>query len=78
MQAGPLRDSEPVPAAVCSVKTEAVSDCRSLPLQHALSGHAKVKPFDPKVACKQECLITTFQDVYFVSESFEDAKEKMR
>lgn len=47
-------------------------------LQHALSGHAKVKPFDPKITCKQECLITTFQDVYFVSESFEDAKEKMR
>lgn len=47
-------------------------------LRHALSGHAKVKPFDPKVACKQECLITSFQDVYFVSESFEDAKEKMR
>ncbi|KAL4697196.1 hypothetical protein H8959_002894, partial [Pygathrix nigripes] len=47
-------------------------------LKHALSGHAKVKPFDPKITCKQECLITTFQDVYFVSESFEDAKEKMR
>ncbi|MEJ1287076.1 tryptophan hydroxylase 1 [Cricetulus griseus] len=46
-------------------------------LKHAISGHAKVKPFDPKVACKQECLITTFQDVYFVSESFEDAKQKM-
>ncbi|KAF3829940.1 hypothetical protein GH733_001365, partial [Mirounga leonina] len=47
-------------------------------LKHSLSGHAKVKPFDPKITCKQECLITTFQDVYFVSESFEDAKEKMR
>nr|XP_023406572.1 tryptophan 5-hydroxylase 1 [Loxodonta africana] len=47
-------------------------------LKHALSGRAKIKPFDPKITCKQECLITTFQDVYFVSESFEDAKEKMR
>ncbi|XP_075784217.1 tryptophan 5-hydroxylase 1 isoform X1 [Pelodiscus sinensis] len=47
-------------------------------LKHALSGNAKVKPFDPKVTCKQECIITTFQDVYFVSESFEEAKEKMR
>ncbi|GAB0189978.1 tryptophan 5-hydroxylase 1 [Grus japonensis] len=45
---------------------------------HSLSGSAKVKPFDPKVTCKQECLITTFQEVYFVSESFEEAKEKMR
>ncbi|KAL8169922.1 UNVERIFIED_CONTAM: Tryptophan 5-hydroxylase 1 [Gekko kuhli] len=47
-------------------------------LKHALSGNAKVKPFDPSVTCKQECMITTFQDVYFSSESFEDAKEKMR
>ncbi|XP_072128424.1 tryptophan 5-hydroxylase 1 isoform X1 [Mobula birostris] len=47
-------------------------------LKYSLSGNAKVKPFDPKVTSKQECLITTFQDVYFVSESFEEAKEKMR
>ncbi|XP_069757265.1 tryptophan 5-hydroxylase 1 isoform X2 [Narcine bancroftii] len=47
-------------------------------LKYSLSGNAKVKPFDPSVTCKQECLITTFQDVYFVSESFEEAKEKMR
>lgn len=46
--------------------------------QHALSGNAKVKPFEPSVTCKQECMITTFQEVYFISESFEDAKEKMR
>ncbi|KAK1161828.1 tryptophan 5-hydroxylase 1-like [Acipenser oxyrinchus oxyrinchus] len=47
-------------------------------LKHALSGKSKVKLFDPKVTCKQDCIITTFQDVYFVSESFEEAKEKMR
>ncbi|XP_063294396.1 tryptophan 5-hydroxylase 1 [Pelobates fuscus] len=47
-------------------------------LKHSLSGNAKVKPFDPVVTCNQECIITTFQDVYFVSESFEEAKEKMR
>ncbi|RXN18288.1 TBC1 domain family member 15 [Labeo rohita] len=47
-------------------------------LRHALSDKAKVKMFDPKTTCYQECLITTFQDVYFVSESFEEAKEKMR
>uniref|UniRef100_A0AAX7U578 Tryptophan 5-hydroxylase 2 n=1 Tax=Astatotilapia calliptera TaxID=8154 RepID=A0AAX7U578_ASTCA len=39
---------------------------------------ACVKMFDPKTTCNQECLITTFQEVYFVSESFEEAKEKMR
>uniref|UniRef100_H3ALJ9 Tryptophan 5-hydroxylase 2 n=1 Tax=Latimeria chalumnae TaxID=7897 RepID=H3ALJ9_LATCH len=47
-------------------------------LKHALSDKANVKPFDPKTTCKQECLITTFQEVYFVSESFEEAKESMR
>ncbi|KAG2460064.1 tryptophan 5-hydroxylase 2 isoform X1 [Polypterus senegalus] len=47
-------------------------------LKHSLSDKACVKPFDPKTTCTQECLITTFQDVYFVSESFEEAKEKMR
>ncbi|XP_026523930.1 tryptophan 5-hydroxylase 1 [Notechis scutatus] len=47
-------------------------------LKHALSGNAKVKSFEPTVTCKQECMITTFQEVYFISESFEDAKEKMR
>lgn len=50
----------------------------SVILQHALSDKATVKVFDPKTTCFQECLITTFQDVYFVSESFEEAKEKMR
>ncbi|TNN42494.1 Tryptophan 5-hydroxylase 1 [Liparis tanakae] len=47
-------------------------------LKHALSGRANILPFDPMVTCHQECIITTFQDVYFVSESFEDAKNKMR
>ncbi|KFV67973.1 Tryptophan 5-hydroxylase 2, partial [Dryobates pubescens] len=42
-------------------------------LKHALSDKANVKTFDPKT-----CLITTFQENYFVSESFEEAKEKMR
>ncbi|TSK13452.1 Tryptophan 5-hydroxylase [Bagarius yarrelli] len=47
-------------------------------LKHALSGNARVLPFDPKVTCNQECIITTFQDAYFMSESFEVAKVKMR
>ncbi|KTF76417.1 hypothetical protein cypCar_00036047 [Cyprinus carpio] len=47
-------------------------------LKHSLSGSAKILPFEPNITCKQECLITTFQDVYFVSESFEEAKFRMR
>uniref|UniRef100_A0A3B4A197 tryptophan 5-monooxygenase n=1 Tax=Periophthalmus magnuspinnatus TaxID=409849 RepID=A0A3B4A197_9GOBI len=46
-------------------------------LKHALSGNARIIPFDPKITCNQECIITTFQDVYFVSNSFEEAKVKM-
>ncbi|KAH3729325.1 hypothetical protein DPMN_055293 [Dreissena polymorpha] len=47
-------------------------------LQHALTDKSVKKPFDPLTTCEQECLITTFQDVYFYTESFEDAKEQMR
>ncbi|CAL8383055.1 unnamed protein product [Arctogadus glacialis] len=47
-------------------------------LKHALSENAHILTFDPAVTCNQECIITTFQDVYFVSESFEEAKAKMR
>ncbi|KAE8297180.1 Tryptophan 5-hydroxylase [Larimichthys crocea] len=47
-------------------------------LKHALSGKACILPFDPMVTSNQKCMITTFQDAYFVSDSFEEAKNKMR
>ncbi|XP_038071688.1 tryptophan 5-hydroxylase 1-like [Patiria miniata] len=47
-------------------------------LQHAMSSEAKMLPFSPIAATKQECRITTYQDAYFVSESFEEAKEMIR
>uniref|UniRef100_T1J5F7 Tryptophan 5-hydroxylase 2 n=1 Tax=Strigamia maritima TaxID=126957 RepID=T1J5F7_STRMM len=47
-------------------------------LKHALSDKAVILPFEPERTSQQECLITTFQDVYFHSDSFETAKEKMR
>uniref|UniRef100_A0A3Q3FZV7 Tryptophan hydroxylase 1b n=1 Tax=Kryptolebias marmoratus TaxID=37003 RepID=A0A3Q3FZV7_KRYMA len=47
-------------------------------LKHALSGRANILPFDPVSTCHQECMITTFQKAYFVAESFEEAKNKMR
>ncbi|CAF1145627.1 unnamed protein product [Rotaria sordida] len=53
-----------------------LSSCSEL--QHALSDEAKKLPFDPDIVCKTKCLITTYQDQYFVSASFIDAKEKMR
>lgn len=53
-----------------------LSSCAEL--EHALSSQAKILPFDPEVVCRQTCLITTYQDQYFVSASFVEAKEKMR
>uniref|UniRef100_A0A8C7X5X5 tryptophan 5-monooxygenase n=1 Tax=Oryzias sinensis TaxID=183150 RepID=A0A8C7X5X5_9TELE len=47
-------------------------------LKHSLSGKANILPFDPILTCNQECMITTFQEAYFVAESFEEAKNKMR
>lgn len=53
-----------------------LSSCAEL--EHALSPNAKKLAFDPAVVCKTKCLITTYQDQYFVSSSFVEAKEKMR
>ena len=49
-------------------------------LRHALSDEAKpkIRLFDPVVTSAEECIITSFQNAYFYSESFEKAKEKMR
>lgn len=49
-------------------------------LKHALSDEAKlkIKPFDPNVTAYEECIITSFQNAYFYTETFEEAKDKMR
>ncbi|KAJ7411409.1 Tryptophan 5-hydroxylase 2 [Pitangus sulphuratus] len=66
------------PDKVQNVQKAFVGLCSRVEKKHALSDKANVKAFDPKTTCLQECLITTFQEAYFVSESFEEAKEKMR
>ncbi|KAG8228007.1 hypothetical protein J437_LFUL007980 [Ladona fulva] len=38
----------------------------------------KLKRFDPEITCQEECVITAFQNAYFYTDSFEEAKEKMR
>lgn len=48
------------------------------PWQHAVSGSAHILAFDPILTCQQEPMITTFQKVYFYTDSFTDAKEQMR
>ena len=46
-------------------------------LKYCLSGEPEIRPFDPPQTALQKYPITQYQPVYFVSESFEDAKEKM-
>lgn len=46
--------------------------------QHCLSGEPETREFDPEAAAVQPYQDQTYQPVYFVSESFLDAKEKFR
>ncbi|KAK8392607.1 hypothetical protein O3P69_014787 [Scylla paramamosain] len=47
-------------------------------LSHAVSPAAKTEPFDPDTVSKVPCLVTTFQEQYFYTDTFEEAKEKLR
>lgn len=46
-------------------------------LQYCLTSEPQLKPFEPSVTAEQEYPITSFQPLYFVSESFKSAKDKM-
>lgn len=43
-----------------------------------MTDEPKLLPFDPDKTSLQKYPITEYQPVYFVAESFEDAKEKVR
>lgn len=47
-------------------------------LQHALTTSEKIKRFDPAVTCREECIITAYQNAYYYTDSFEEAKDQMR
>ncbi|CAN7995491.1 unnamed protein product [Ixodes hexagonus] len=47
-------------------------------LRHALTDKANILPFDPAVTINQEPIITDFQEAYFYTESFDEAKLQMR
>ncbi|CAG7831736.1 unnamed protein product [Allacma fusca] len=47
-------------------------------LKHAVEAKEKILIFDPETTSKEECIITSYQNHYFYTDSFEDAKEKMR
>ena len=46
-------------------------------LEYALSDKPKVLPFDPAVTGSTKYPITEYQPTYFVTESFEDAQNKL-
>ena len=47
-------------------------------LQHAITSTEKQKRFDPEITCREECIITAYQNAYYYTDSIEEAKEKMR
>ncbi|XP_063624598.1 tryptophan 5-hydroxylase 1-like [Cydia splendana] len=47
-------------------------------LKHALTTSTKHKRFDPEVAVNESCIITSYQNAYYYTDSFEEAKEKIR
>jgi phenylalanine-4-hydroxylase len=47
-------------------------------LQYCLGDEPKKLPFDPNVAAVTKYPITSYQPLYFVTESFEHAKKQMR
>ncbi|XP_031630354.1 tryptophan 5-hydroxylase 1 [Contarinia nasturtii] len=47
-------------------------------LQHALGTTDKIKRFDPEITCQEECIITSYQNAYYYTDSFEEAKDRMR
>lgn len=47
-------------------------------IQHSLSDEPETREFEPEAAAVQGYQDQTYQPVYFVSESFSDAKEKFR
>ena len=47
-------------------------------LQYCLSDKPVIRQFDPPNTARQEYPISQYQPIYYVSESFEDAKQKLR
>lgn len=46
--------------------------------RHAVSPAARTEPFIPETVSKVPCLVTTFQEQYYYTDTFEEAKEKLR
>ncbi|RIA85879.1 Biopterin-dependent aromatic amino acid hydroxylase-domain-containing protein [Glomus cerebriforme] len=47
-------------------------------LNYALSENPEKRPFDPSKTALQKYIVTEYQPIYFVAESFKDAQQKVR
>ncbi|XP_030844374.1 protein henna-like isoform X1 [Strongylocentrotus purpuratus] len=47
-------------------------------LKYCLSDEPEIRPFDPEKTAVTDYPVTKFQPIYYLAESFEDAKEKLR
>lgn len=47
-------------------------------LEHSLSGKPEIREFDPEKTSVQPYQDVDYQSIYYVAESFDDAKEKVR
>ena len=47
-------------------------------MQYCLSEKPRVLPFAPEKTCLQTYPITEYQPIYFLTESFEEAKQKLK
>ncbi|EGG19879.1 phenylalanine 4-monooxygenase [Cavenderia fasciculata] len=47
-------------------------------LEYCISDKNEKRPFDPFETCKQSYPITTYQPIYYVADSFQSAKDKMK
>ncbi len=47
-------------------------------LKYCLTNQSEKRPFEPEKTAEQDYPITEYQPIYYVAESFKDAKDKMR
>ncbi|KAJ1914835.1 hypothetical protein IWQ60_008657 [Tieghemiomyces parasiticus] len=70
---------QPDGQTLCEIKAYGAGILSSFgELEHCLSGKPEFRPFDPARIVVQDYPLTEYQPVYFVAESFRDAKEKVR
>lgn len=52
--------------------------CFCFLFQYCVSDKPETRPFEPAKTAEQQYPITEFQPIYYVADSFDSAKDKMR